>query len=142
MEWMILPLKRYFDFRGRSRRREFWMFVVLEIVLITIAMFVDVALGYGQADSYAHATDGYSAGFSVNSQGPVTIIAMLALFIPAIAVAARRLHDTERSAWWLLLFFVPLFGWIALLVFYCLEGTSGPNRFGEDPKGRAPTAYV
>lgn len=142
MEFMILPLKRYFDFKGRSRRKEFWMFVLLEVILGMIAMFVDVGLGYGTADSYAQATDGYSAGFSISSSGPATIIFFLVFIIPNLAVAIRRLHDSDRSGWWLLLACIPLFGWIALIVFYCLEGTSGPNRFDEDPKGRAPTSYV
>lgn len=58
----------------------------------------------------------------------------LASLIPGIAVAVRRLHDTGRSAWWLLLLLVPFVGWIVLIVFYCLEGERGPNRYGPDPK--------
>ena len=60
----------------------------------------------------------------------------LAVFIPSLAVAFRRLHDTNRSAWWLLIALVPFIGAIVLLVFYLLDGTPGANRFGEDPKGR------
>jgi uncharacterized membrane protein YhaH (DUF805 family) len=142
MEWMIMPLKRYIDFSGRSQRKEFWMFVLLQVILLVIASFVDVALGYGKVDSYAQATEGYSAGFAVNSSGPAVIIVGLALLIPAIAVAVRRLHDTDRSGWWLLFGLVPLVGAITLIVFYCLEGTAGPNRFGEDPKGRTTGAVA
>ncbi|RYY26635.1 MAG: DUF805 domain-containing protein [Sphingomonadales bacterium] len=138
MAWMIVPLQRYFDFKGRSRRQEFWMFFLFQVILMFCASFIDVALGYGQVDSYAQATEGYSVGFSMNSSGPVMLILFLALIIPALAVAVRRLHDTDRSGWWLLLAFIPLFGWIAIFIFYCLEGTVGPNRFGEDPKGRMP----
>ncbi|MES2986324.1 MAG: DUF805 domain-containing protein [Pseudomonadota bacterium] len=142
MEWMFLPLKRYFDFKGRSRRKEFWLFVLFQIIVMMIASFIDVALGFGQVDSYAQATEGYSAGFSMNSSGPVLIITALALLIPGLAVAVRRLHDTDRSGWWLLFNLVPLVGFITIIVFYCLEGTSGPNRFGEDPKGRAPGGFA
>ena len=142
MEWMILPLKRYLEFSGRSRRKEFWMYVLFQVILLVIASFVDVALGYGKVDTYAQATEGYAAGFSVNSQGPAVIIVALALLIPSIAVAVRRLHDTDRSGWWILIGLIPLVGAIVLIVFYCLEGTAGPNRFGEDPKGRVTGAMV
>jgi uncharacterized membrane protein YhaH (DUF805 family) len=59
----------------------------------------------------------------------------LATILPGIAVAARRLHDVDRSGWWLLLNFIPLIGWIVLLVWFCTRGTEGPNRFGPDPMG-------
>ena len=59
------------------------------------------------------------------------------MLLPSIAVAVRRLHDTDRSGWWILLGFIPIIGGIVLLVFYVLEGTQGPNRFGPDPKAAA-----
>ena len=62
------------------------------------------------------------------------VLAVLALFVPSLAVAVRRLHDQDKSGWWLLISFIP-FGGIVLIVFYCLEGTPGPNQFGPDPKG-------
>lgn len=62
----------------------------------------------------------------------------LVLFIPSLAVTVRRLHDTDRSGWWMLLALIPLIGGIVLLVFMCLEGTRGPNRFGADPKQSLP----
>ena len=132
MEWMILPLKRYFDFGGRSRRKEYWMFVLFTVIAGIAAAIVDNLLGYGSSFRYA-TSDAVGAG--VSSSGPVNAIVSLGLFIPSLSVAFRRLHDTDRSAWWLLLVFVPILGWIALLVFYCQEGTRGPNRFGPDPKG-------
>jgi uncharacterized membrane protein YhaH (DUF805 family) len=132
MQWMILPLKRYFDFKGRSRRKEFWMFVLFGIIAGVAATIVDASLGYGSVSSSVG--DG-SANFAFESNGPVVIIVWLALLIPSIACAVRRLHDTDRSGWWLLLIFIPIIGWIVLIVFYCLDGTSGTNRFGADPKG-------
>ena len=137
MDYMILPLKRYFEFSGRSRRKEFWMFFLFQVILLVIASFVDIALGYGSTDSSVSTVDGYSASASMTSSGPVMLIVALALLIPGLALAIRRLHDTDRSGWWLLIGLIPLVGAIVLLVFYCLEGTAGPNRFGEDPKGRA-----
>jgi uncharacterized membrane protein YhaH (DUF805 family) len=61
----------------------------------------------------------------------------LVTFLPGLAMAVRRLHDTDRRGWWLLLSFIPLIGIIVLIVFWCFEGTRGPNRFGPDPLGRA-----
>jgi len=63
-------------------------------------------------------------------------ISMLALLIPSIAAGIRRLHDTDRSGWWLLIAFIPLIGVIVLLVFFVSGGTAGANRFGEDPHGQ------
>jgi uncharacterized membrane protein YhaH (DUF805 family) len=62
-------------------------------------------------------------------------LASLALFLPSLAVAVRRLHDTDRTGWWVLIGLVPLIGWIIYLVFMCQRGTEGPNRFGADPLG-------
>ena len=70
--------------------------------------------------------------------GILLLLFYLAILIPSLAVAFRRLHDTNRSAWWLLIALVPFLGALALLVFYVLPGTVGPNKFGEDPKGAAP----
>jgi uncharacterized membrane protein YhaH (DUF805 family) len=117
MNWMVLPLRRYAEFSGRSRRKEYWMFVLFNIIVGIVTTALDALLG-----------------FDFGATGPLNALASLALLVPGIAVAVRRLHDTDRSGWWFLLIFVPILGWIALLVFYCLDGTRGPNRFGPDPK--------
>lgn len=132
MEWMVLPLKRYIEFGGRSRRKEYWMFFLFTIIVSVVAGLIDALLGFGSTNSFAGPG---GAGASFRSNGPVGLIVSLGLLIPSLSVAFRRLHDTDRSAWWLLLVFIPILGWIALLVFYCQEGTRGPNRFGADPKG-------
>jgi uncharacterized membrane protein YhaH (DUF805 family) len=64
----------------------------------------------------------------------------LGLFIPSIAVGVRRLHDIDRSGWWWLLWFVPIVGWIIMLIWVCSGGTAGMNRFGRDPLGAAAAA--
>ncbi|WP_231373339.1 DUF805 domain-containing protein, partial [Escherichia coli] len=64
----------------------------------------------------------------------LSMLYLLATFLPVLALAIRRLHDTDRSGAWALLFFVPFIGWLVLLVFFCTEGTSGSNRYGNDPK--------
>ena len=134
MEWMLLPLKRYAQFSGRSRRKEYWMFVLLIFIIYVIAMILDSLLGFGTTTRYADVSEtGAAAGFN-SSGGIITLLAMLALFLPSLAVAIRRLHDTDRSGWWILIGLIPLIGAIVLLVFYCTDGTKGPNRFGPDPK--------
>lgn len=117
MEWMILPLKRYFEVRGRSRRMEYWMFVLFSFLIGIATTIVDNVLGFGWEGT-----------------GPLNGLTSLALLIPSFTVAFRRLHDTNRSAWWMLLVFLPIIGWIWLFVLYVSEGTRGPNRFGPDPK--------
>src|SRR5262245_28938236 len=120
MEWATLPLKRYAEFTGRSRRKEYWMFVLLNSGIFIVASILDRIAGV--------------SGMIAGVYGPITAVVALGLLVPSIAVAIRRLHDTDRSGWWLLIALVPFVGEIVLLVFMVLEGTRGANRFGADPK--------
>jgi len=119
MNWYFEVLKKYAVFSGRARRKEYWFFALFNL-LITIALaFADTALG------------------TVNPQygiGMIGAVYSLAVLIPSIAVTVRRLHDTDRSGWWLLLILVPLIGPIVLLVFMVLDSKEGDNRFGSNPK--------
>lgn len=117
MEWMILPFRRFAEFTGRSRRQEFWMFTLLSIIAAIAAALVDLMFGFGP-----------------ESNGPVGIVVSLAFLIPSISVSIRRLHDVDRSGWWLLLALIPILGWIVLIVWNCTDGTRGTNRYGADPK--------
>ena len=121
IDWATLPLKKYTDFSGRAPRAEYWWFYLLIIIVYVVAMIVDSILGTDQA---------------VGPYGIVMAISMLALLVPSLAAGVRRLHDTERSGWWLLIAFIPLIGVIVLLVFFVSGGTAGPNEYGEDPHGR------
>ena len=127
MEWMLMPLKRYADFNGRSRRMEFWMFQLGQYIVYFVLALVFVLVGTVASSMNADAIVGLMII-------PFFIIA-LGLFIPNLAVTVRRLHDQDRSGWWILIQLVP-FGGIVLLVFMFLEGTQGPNQYGPDPKGR------
>lgn len=139
MEWMLLPLKRYTQFSGRARPKEFWMFFLFLIICIVLLSFVEAALGLNTSERWAF-REGWSAsaGFR-NSAGPLTGLFLLAMLVPYLAVAVRRLHDTDRSGWYLLLGFIPFIGGLILLIFLVMGGTRGPNRFGPDPfdKGEA-----
>jgi uncharacterized membrane protein YhaH (DUF805 family) len=112
-------LNKYVDFTGRARRSEYWYFVVFNLLVRIVLGIIDGILFSQMAQS------GY---------GPLSSLAGLALLLPGLAVTARRLHDTDRSGWWMLLGFVPIVGWIVLIIWYATAGTPGPNRFGEDPK--------
>ncbi|MEL7197664.1 MAG: DUF805 domain-containing protein [Pseudomonadota bacterium] len=120
MGWMILPLQRYFDFQGRSRRKEYWMFFLLIIIGAVVAGIIDGVLGM--------------AGSVGGLYGPATLLWLLAIIIPSLACQVRRFHDQDKSGWFVLLGFIPIVGGIIVLVFMCLEGTTGPNSYGPDPK--------
>ena len=125
MEYMLAPLKRYADFKGRSRRKEYWSWVLFVVVMLFVLTYLDTALGLGgSTETYA---DGASVGVSMTG-GVLTMIFWLATLIPSIAVAVRRVHDQNKSGWFIL---IPFYN----LILMFLEGTRGPNAYGPDPKG-------
>ena len=195
MRWMLMPLRRYADFEGRSRRMEYWMWVLFNALIYTLLiiplvfLFISAAQRvedrggvYQSSSSYdrsynddRHDRDssyedsgsydedrssrrsrdrdgyGYSASYSIDMEmmveefSPIgwVLIGLYALwaliaFIPSLAVGIRRLHDTNKSGWLILLGAVPIVGGIILLVFMFSDGTRGPNQFGPDPKERLP----
>ena len=124
---MIMPLKRYADFHGRSRRMEYWMFTLGYIVLLVAMVIVSIALGAAMGSG----GEDFVAGFMLISIG----IIVVALFIPSLAVQVRRLHDQDKSGWLVLLGFIPYVGGLIMLVLMCIDGTQGENQYGPDPKG-------
>lgn len=128
MGWMFLPLRRYADFQGRSRRLEYWMFT-LGLIIFALLLMVPLLLSGYSISQDASAGRGASSGLLLTMG-----LFYLAIIIPSIAVQVRRFHDQDRSGWFILLGLVPYIGGLILLVFMCLEGTRGPNRFGPDPK--------
>lgn len=119
MDWYIKVLRNYIGFGGRARRKEYWMFFLVNMVLATILGIVDNISGLQIA----------------GKEDALRMIYNLLIFLPSLAVQFRRLHDTDRSAWWILLWLVPIVGWLIILVFNCQNGTQGTNKFGSDPKG-------
>lgn len=112
-------LQNYVTFAGRARRSEFWFFILFNLLVQIVAGILDAFLG--------------GTGF-------VGAVASLALFLPGLAVSVRRLHDTGRSGWWILICLIPLVGMILLIVWYATRGENGPNRFGPDPLDGAVAA--
>ncbi len=111
MEWYLKVLKQYADFNGRARRKEYWMFVLFNMLIV---------FGIGVVSGILN------AALQINL-GIISVIYSLATLIPGIAVSVRRMHDIDRRGWWLL---VPIIG----IVFLFFDSTPGENRFGENPK--------
>ncbi|AGH51081.1 MULTISPECIES: DUF805 domain-containing protein [Sphingomonas] len=125
MEWMLLPLKRYADFNGRSSRREFWMFAALH-ALVALLFYVPLSgIFFRGMAGVLPATLGVIV--------PLLGLYVAVMFVPGLAVQVRRFHDLGRPGWMVLIGFVPVVGVFAILYFMCLPGTSGPNRYGADP---------
>jgi len=103
----LMPLKKYATFSGRARRKEYWYFVLVYMLAAVVMGILAAILGRAGAI--------------------LTSVFYLGVIIPSLAVGVRRMHDTDRSGWWLI---VPIAGF----VFLCLEGQRAPNRFGDDPK--------
>ena len=115
MKWFLDVIQnKYAQFDGRARREEFWMFVLIYILIYFALLFIGYML---------HAT--FIAG-----------IFSLAVLIPNIAVAARRLHDINRSGWWQLVGLIPIIGWIIVIIWYATDSDAGSNQYGENPKGQ------
>ena len=119
MDWYLQVLKNYAQFSGRARRKEYWYFALFNLIFSVALSFVDGIAG----------TVDMHSGI-----GLLSTVYSLAVLIPSLAVGVRRLHDTGRSAWWLLLLLIPLFGMIVFLVFMCLDGEQGENQYGASPK--------
>ncbi|MHA4779499.1 DUF805 domain-containing protein [Streptomyces sp. MSC1_001] len=112
MNWYLDAFKKYAVFSGRARRKEFWMFQLISLIVSIILYGIDLAIGMPLLGSlYA-----------------------LAILLPALGLFVRRLHDTDRSGWWILIGLVPLVGSIVLIVFACLGGDQRENAHGPNPK--------
>lgn len=131
---MILPLKRYADFSGRSRRTEFWMFYLFQIIVIVAVLSVAAIFAIIASARGSDSTQSIGVGIIIGSI--LFLIVLVALIIPQLAVLVRRLHDQDLSGWIALIAFVPLVGLVVLVMMF-IEGTRGPNRYGEDPKAPA-----
>jgi uncharacterized membrane protein YhaH (DUF805 family) len=112
MEWYLKVLRQYVDFAGRARRKEYWMFTLVSVIISLVLAILD----------------------NVLTIGVLGLLYSLAVLLPSLAVGVRRLHDTGRSGWWLLISLIPLIGAIVLVVFFATDGEPQPNAYGPDPK--------
>jgi len=113
MNWYIEVLKKYAVFSGRARRKEYWMFVLFNVIISVVLSFVEGLVG---------------------SAGVIGILYSLAVLVPGLAVSVRRLHDTGRSGWWVLINLIPLVGLIVFIVFAAQDSQAGENQYGPNPK--------
>ena len=113
MDWYLGVLNQYAVFDGRARRKEFWMFALFNFVIAAALGLVGRVIGLG---------------------GALQALYSLGVLIPSLAVSVRRMHDTGRSGWWLLIAFIPFVGWLIALYFLVQPGETAANRYGPDPK--------
>jgi uncharacterized membrane protein YhaH (DUF805 family) len=115
MNWYLAVLKKYVDFEGRARRMEYWMFTLVNFIIYVVA---------------------YTLIFSTKSTLLSALLGLygLAILLPSLGVTVRRLHDTGRTGWWILIGLVPFIGTIVLLIFMILDGDEGQNQYGPSPK--------
>jgi len=112
-------LSNYVKFSGRSVRSEFWWWQLFNLCAGVLTIVVDGAVF------------GFSSGYT-----PLNWLYSIAVILPSLAVAARRLHDIDRSGWWILLVLIPLVGIIILIIWWCKPSQPGANRFGPNPYGQ------
>lgn len=127
MRYYLHVIKNYAVFTGRGRRSEYWYFVLFNIIFAIVAMLIDRLIG----DTFTMET---SRGVLAEPFGYVYIIYALFVLIPGLAVGVRRLHDINKSGWFFFLALIPVIGSIWLLVWFCMDGTPGDNKYGPNPK--------
>ena len=113
MHWYLEVWKQYAVFRGRSRRAEYWTFVLCNLAILLVLRIIDGLIG---------------------GSGMIVLVYSLAVLVPVMAVSVRRLHDTDRSGWWLLVTFFPFFGVLVLLLFMVQDSDPKKNQYGPNPK--------
>lgn len=113
MEWYIAVLKKYVEFSGRTRRKEYWMFFLFNFIVAFLLIFVEGLMG---------------------GPGIVYGLYSLAVLLPSLAVGVRRLHDTGKTGWWMLIGLIPIIGAIVLLIFFVQDGNEADNKWGANPK--------
>ena len=123
MNWYLKVLKQYADFKGRARRKEYWMFLLFHLIFVFALVFLML----------------FSENTSDESPNMVLIIILalyfLATIVPSIAVTVRRLHDIGKSGSWYFISFIPYIGGFWLLILTCMDSENKPNKWGENPKG-------
>ena len=119
MNWYIEALKKYAIFNGRARRKEYWYFYLFDMLIYIVLIIIDVVVGTFSAEA---------------GMGLLSGIYAIVFLIPRIAVGVRRLHDTNRSGWWLLIGLIPIIGAIVLIVFLASDSKPEENQYGPNPK--------
>ena len=120
MSWYLEVLQKYAVFDGRARRKECWMFILINVLVSLVLVAIDNLIG--------------TFSPQMGSVGLLQGLYSLAILIPSLAVTVRRLHDTGRTGWWVLISLVPVIGGLILLIFMVLDSEPGTNEYGPNPK--------
>ncbi|MFK7803228.1 MAG: DUF805 domain-containing protein [Anaerolineae bacterium] len=120
MNWYLKVFKQYFDFRGRARRKEYWPFTLINAVILGIFMLLDFVI--------------FGANFETGEGIILYPLYAIITFIPGLAVAIRRLHDTGKHGWYLFTAFVPFIGIFILIYYLAQDSERDSNRWGANPK--------
>jgi uncharacterized membrane protein YhaH (DUF805 family) len=123
MSWYLAALKKYTDFSGRARRKEYWYFMLFNVIFLIVATILDNL---------------FKTTFENLGYGWFYLLYALAVLLPGIALVVRRLHDVGKSGWWYFIALIPLVGGIWLLVLMCTDSQPGDNQYGPNPKAVAP----
>ncbi len=113
MDWYLEVLRKYAVFAGRAQRKEYWMFVLFNFIIVIVLWSLEAIAG---------------------GPGILPNLYNLAVLVPSLAVAVRRLHDIDRTGWWLLIMLIPIVGAIVLLIFLVQDSQEGENEYGPNPK--------
>lgn len=137
MDWYIGCLRKYADFSGRARRKEYWMFALVNFIIFCVAVFLILIAGGAEYNA-----QGWMAGQTGASPLAAFLYIVLSLYwvaiiVPALAVSVRRLHDIGKSGWWWFIQFVPAIGGIWFFVLMVLDSQGGANEWGPNPKENA-----
>ncbi|WP_417379166.1 DUF805 domain-containing protein [Gimesia sp.] len=132
MNWYLKVLKNFATLDGRARRLEYWMFTLFDVIFTVLSFVVGAVLG--RLLNLDEALNGVGLGLGL------CLLYLLIVLMPKLSVTVRRLHDTDRSALWLLVFLIPGIGPLVMFIMMILEGTKGPNQYGPDPKATAEPA--
>ena len=119
MSWWLTAMKKYVDFSGRARRKEYWMFILFNIIFGVVAIVLDIMLGMANEDL------GIGLFYTLFS---------LAILLPTWSVTVRRLHDIGKSGWWIFISLIPFIGGLWLFILTVLDGQPDANRYGVNPK--------
>jgi uncharacterized membrane protein YhaH (DUF805 family) len=125
MHWYLEAVKKYVEFDGRARRKEYWMFQLFNILVVFALIIIGAIM-----------ESAVPGRMNPNIFSVLVIVYFLAMLIPSLAVMVRRLHDTGKSGWWFFILFIPAFGELILL-FFMVTDSEGPNKYGPNPKSNA-----
>ncbi|MCC8180154.1 MAG: DUF805 domain-containing protein [Planctomycetes bacterium] len=123
-QWYMRAWRRWKDFSGRARRKEYWTFVIINTVF---TFLLQTGVQYFTDET------GYTFGIG-HVLNIIAWLFSLFILIPGLAVSYRRMHDRGKSGWWLLLYIIPLIGWLILVIMFVQDSQPGPNRYGPNPK--------